>query len=442
MYTIKQSTAQTIPIFVHDASGDAVTGLVDAGFTKRISKGSGAFAAMTVTITEKENGWYDVPLSTAHTDTLGILSITFTHASSKQVNLQFRVEAKLVDNLNDFNATTDTVANVTLVATTTTNTDMRGTDNAALASVCTEARLSELDEATPGKMANQVDEIRVDTENVQSRLPAALDGGRMDSSVGAYQSGLQPFDITRSGALNGTYGQTIKLLHEWVGNQYAVDDVTPATTEFDTTFPNIDLTGMTVGFVNGSANGTLSRVVESSAWTGTHLRLTFNATEAFPVTPVNGDNIVLNVAAGFNHTLTTLANNIENNTSVGDLADGGRTDLLIDSIISDKASQASVDIVDGLIDNLINGVLKKNTVGTFPAKLVDAAGDPVASQAVTVYVTKDATAEALATGTATTTDANGRTLVSYSAADVNCDAVTFRLVATGAQDTTLDFKVS
>ena len=32
---------------------------------------------------------------------------------------------------------------------------MRGTDSAALASVCTEARLSELDEATAGKMANQ-----------------------------------------------------------------------------------------------------------------------------------------------------------------------------------------------------------------------------------------------------------------------------------------------
>lgn len=46
-----------------------------------------------------------------------------------------------------FDPTADTVANVTLVATTTTNTDMRGTDNAALASVCTEGRLSELDPA-------------------------------------------------------------------------------------------------------------------------------------------------------------------------------------------------------------------------------------------------------------------------------------------------------
>ena len=36
--------------------------------------------------------------------------------------------------LNNFDPAVDVVANVTLVDTTTTNTDMRGTDNAALAS--------------------------------------------------------------------------------------------------------------------------------------------------------------------------------------------------------------------------------------------------------------------------------------------------------------------
>ena len=46
-----------------------------------------------------------------------------------------------------FDPAADAVANVTLVATTTTNTDMRGTDSAALATVCTETRLAELDAA-------------------------------------------------------------------------------------------------------------------------------------------------------------------------------------------------------------------------------------------------------------------------------------------------------
>lgn len=99
MYPIKQSTAVTLPFFVHDVAGDAVLSLVDGGFTKRISKGSAAFGAMTVTITEMENGWYSIPLSAAHSDTLGLLTILFTHGSAKQVNLQFRVEARTLDDL-------------------------------------------------------------------------------------------------------------------------------------------------------------------------------------------------------------------------------------------------------------------------------------------------------------------------------------------------------
>ena len=105
MYPIRQSTALTLPFFAHDASGNAVTGLLDGSFTKRISKNGAAFGAMTVTITERENGWYSIPLSTSHSDTLGLLSITFTNAGAKQVNLQYRVSAKLIDDLNDVAAT-------------------------------------------------------------------------------------------------------------------------------------------------------------------------------------------------------------------------------------------------------------------------------------------------------------------------------------------------
>ena len=161
-------------MFVHDSNGDAVTELVDGGFTKRIRKDGGAWGAMTVTITEQENGWYGVPISASHSDTLGVLTITFIHGSAKQVNLQFRVEAKLVADLNDVAATdivsagaittlTGAVVNVDLVDTTTTNTDMVGTDSAALASVCTEGRLAELDAAN---LPADVDAILVDTAEI------------------------------------------------------------------------------------------------------------------------------------------------------------------------------------------------------------------------------------------------------------------------------------
>jgi hypothetical protein len=95
-------------------NGDGVTGLVDAGFTKRISKDGGAFAAMTVTVTELENGWYSLPLSTAHSDTLGITTVSLSHASIKRVNLQFRVHARLPDDLaTPTNITAGTITTVT-----------------------------------------------------------------------------------------------------------------------------------------------------------------------------------------------------------------------------------------------------------------------------------------------------------------------------------------
>jgi len=65
---------------------------------------------------------------------------------------------------------------------------MRGTDSAALASVCTEARLAELDAAN---LPATTDAILVDTgTTLDARIPAALVGGKMDASVGAVAAGV------------------------------------------------------------------------------------------------------------------------------------------------------------------------------------------------------------------------------------------------------------
>ncbi len=100
MFALKQSTAITVPFFAHDANGDGVTGIVNASWNKRISKNGAAFGDMTVTITEAENGWYFLSLSTAHTDTLGFLAISLSAAAAKRVNLLFRVDLRLLDDLS------------------------------------------------------------------------------------------------------------------------------------------------------------------------------------------------------------------------------------------------------------------------------------------------------------------------------------------------------
>lgn len=97
MYQLKQSTAITVPFFVMDSAGAGVTGIADGSFTKRISKNGGAFGAMTVTVTEMENGWYSIPVSTSHTDTLGFLAISLSAAGALRVNLLFNVSARIAD---------------------------------------------------------------------------------------------------------------------------------------------------------------------------------------------------------------------------------------------------------------------------------------------------------------------------------------------------------
>jgi hypothetical protein len=61
---------------------------------------------------------------------------------------------------------------------------MRGTDSAALASVCTETRLSELDAVTAGKMANQVDVIETDTTVLaDTRIPDTISLANINAEV-------------------------------------------------------------------------------------------------------------------------------------------------------------------------------------------------------------------------------------------------------------------
>ena len=77
-----------------------------------------------------------------------------------------------------FDPAADAVANVTLVATTTTNTDMRGTDSAALASAWTATRAGYVDELAAAN-------IPADVDTILARLTAARAGYLDNLSAGA-----------------------------------------------------------------------------------------------------------------------------------------------------------------------------------------------------------------------------------------------------------------
>lgn len=102
-----------------------------------------------------------------------------------------------------FDPAADTVANVTTVGTTTTNTDMRGTDSAALASVATELRLAELDPANlPADVA------AIPTTAMRGTDSAALASVATEARLAELDAANLPADIAAipTTAMRGTDG--------------------------------------------------------------------------------------------------------------------------------------------------------------------------------------------------------------------------------------------
>ncbi len=255
MFNIKQSTARDITIFAHDENGDAVTGLSNASFTKRIRKNGGAFAAMTVTITELENGWYEVPLTTAHTNTVGELVMTFTNAGAKQVNMLFNVSARMTDDvatqvslnaLNDVsvadvNAQCDTAISDASLATSAAITALNDVSSADVNAACDTA-LSDYDAPTNTEMVAAFTEIKGATWATTDTLEAIRDRGDAAWITGAGGSAPTVTQIRAEMDSNST--QLAKI----DGIDTVVDAIKVKTDQFAFTVANqVDANALTGG---------------------------------------------------------------------------------------------------------------------------------------------------------------------------------------------------
>ena len=93
---IKQSTASTVKLgpFLDDTDGKTPeTGLTISQADIRISKNGGAFAQSnnTAGATHNENGYYDVPLNTTDTNTLGTFRVAVSKSGALPVWEDFMV---------------------------------------------------------------------------------------------------------------------------------------------------------------------------------------------------------------------------------------------------------------------------------------------------------------------------------------------------------------
>jgi len=145
MRKAKQSTAKNVMVLMVDST-DHVTGKTGLTLTITASKDGAAFASISPTVTERGNGWYSVALTASHTDTLGDLALHATAAGADPADMVLLVEAGATD------------ADVSSRLATAGYT---APDNATIAA------------------------IALYTDSIESRLPAALVGGRMDANVGA-----------------------------------------------------------------------------------------------------------------------------------------------------------------------------------------------------------------------------------------------------------------
>lgn len=104
MRVLKQSTAYDFKVFM-TLSSDHVTGATGLTLTVTAAKANAAFASIAPAVTERGNGWYDLALTAAHTDTVGDLALHVTAAGADPADPLCQVRANVLGDTLPANAT-------------------------------------------------------------------------------------------------------------------------------------------------------------------------------------------------------------------------------------------------------------------------------------------------------------------------------------------------
>jgi hypothetical protein len=94
MRLLKQSTNRNLVVFMTD-SADHVTGKTGLTLTITASKDGGSFSSISPTVTELSDGWYNLALTTTHTNTLGDFALHITAAGADPTDLVGQVLVSL-----------------------------------------------------------------------------------------------------------------------------------------------------------------------------------------------------------------------------------------------------------------------------------------------------------------------------------------------------------
>lgn len=148
-YEVKQSTTTYALVFLMVDSTDHVTGKTGLTPTVTLSKNGGAFASPSGAVSEIANGWYKVAGNATDNATLGPLILHATGTAADPTDVVYTV----VTDLPGVAQTGDSYARLGAPAGASVSADVAA--------------------------------VQADTNDIQTRLPAALVSGRIDASVGA-----------------------------------------------------------------------------------------------------------------------------------------------------------------------------------------------------------------------------------------------------------------
>lgn len=230
------------------------------------------------------------------------------------------------------------VSNVTLVATTTTNTDMRGTDNAFLAASAP-ANFGSLGINASGHLLrtvlNDTTTTNTDMVDISSLATSAQISALNDLSTTDVENSV--WDAAYASHVTaGTFGKLMDILRK--ANRAIEGQVagTPSASAFDT-----DLTGYTTGafdsetlvFLSGALEGEARPILNYDATNG---RITFE--EALTAAPSASDEFII------------LPYHVHPISEIYDYFTDGSNEDVFKADVSALASQSSVDTIDGIVD--------------------------------------------------------------------------------------------
>ena len=345
MNILKQSTAATVKLgaFVDDTDGKtAKTGLTISQADIRLSKNGGDFAQTnnSAGATHDEFGYYDIPLDTTDTGTLGRLRVAVSESGALPVWQDFLV---VTANVYDTLCSTDTFdVNVTALA-----------DDVITAGKFDESTAFPLKSADTG--STQVARVGADSDTLET----------LSDEIAAVKAETAAILVDTGTTLDGKLN-TIDTNVDSILADTGTDGVVVASGQTVATVTNLtNLPTMPADWVTASGlKADAVTEIQSGLALAADLqdledKIDVIATDTTTEIPATLATLATSAA------LATVDTNVDSvladtNEIQAELADGGRTDLLIDSIVG-ATTATGVLLKDAAIEAIFNDVVVTGT---------------------------------------------------------------------------------